>query len=120
MERQTLPESGLMMRHPSLSIMKKVDCPEKKVFAGSGEDCDELTKGNCECVTIQPFTNFKGNQALCQVIFSGSDHNSHMCPKSAAEILNLLISVNDSGCNNHTTLHAAYKEDHGQKLHRVL
>ena len=111
MERQTLPESGLMMRHPSLSIIKKVDCPEKKVFAGSGEDCDELTKGNCECVTIQPFTNFKGNQALCQVIFSGSGHNSHMCPKSAAEkIPNLLIAVNDSGCTDHTTLHAACKE----------
>lgn len=46
-----------------------------------------------------------------QVIFSGSGHNCHMCPKSAAEkISNLLISVNDSGCTDHTTLHAAYKE----------
>ena len=62
-------------------------------------------------MTIQPFKISKGNQVLCQVIFSGSDHNSHMCPKSAAEkIPNLLISVNDSGCTDHTTLHAAYKE----------
>ena len=30
-------------------------------------------------------TNFKEDQALCQVIFSCDGHNSHMCPKSAAE-----------------------------------
>ena len=42
-----------------------------------------------------------------QVIFSGSGHNCHMCPKSAAEkVPNLIISVNDSGCSDHTTLHA--------------
>ena len=81
------------------------------MFAGNGEDCDELTKENRECVTMQLFTNFKGNPALCQGIFSRSCHNSHMCSMSAAEkILNLLISVNDKGCNDHTTLHAAYKE----------
>ena len=34
-----------------------------------------------------------------------------MCPKSVAEkIPNLLIAVNDSGCTDHTTLHAACKE----------
>ena len=110
MERQTLPKSGLVMRHPSLSITKKW-IVQKKVFAGSGEDCDELTKENHKCVTIQPFKISKRNQVLCQVIFSGSGHNSHMFSKSAAEkIPNLLISVNDSGCTDHTTLHAAYKE----------
>ena len=81
------------------------------MFAGSGEDCDELKKENHKCVTIQPFKISKRNQVLCQVIFSGSGHNSHMFSKSAAEkIPNLLISVNDSGCTDHTTLHAAYKE----------
>ena len=68
---------------------------------------DELTKENRECVMIQPFTNFKGDQALCQVIFSGSGHNSHMCPIVAKEkIPNLLISVNKSGYSDHKTLHA--------------
>ena len=42
----------------------------KKVFSGSTGDCYELTKENCECVTIQPFTNSKGDQVLCRVIFS--------------------------------------------------
>ena len=58
-------------------------------------------------VIIKKIINFKGEQA----IFSGSGHNSHMCPNSVTEkIPNLLISVNDSGYSEHSTLHAAYKE----------
>ena len=60
-------------------------------------------------MTIQPFT--KGDQALCQVIFSGSGHSSHICPIVAEEkIPNLLILVNESGYSDHKTPHAAYKE----------
>ena len=104
------PNLGSWWDTPVHQLQKKW-IVQKKVFAGSGEDCDELKKENHKCVTIQPFRIFKGNQVLCRVIFSGSGHNSHMCPKSAAEkISNLLISVNDSGCTDHTTLHAAYKE----------
>ena len=96
---------------PQFINYKKSGLSRKKVYAVSGEDCNELTIENHECVTIQPFTNFKGNQALRQVIFSGSGHNSHMHPKSAAEkIPNLLISVNDSGWTDHATLNAVYKE----------
>ena len=96
---------------PQFINYQKKGCSRAKVFAGSGEDCDELVKENRECVTVQPFSNFKGDQALCQVIFSGSGHSSHMCPKSAAEkILNLMISVNESGYSDHKTLNYAYKQ----------
>ena len=58
-------------------------------------------------VIIKQFINFNGDQD----IFFRSGHNSHMCLKSVAEkIPNLLISVNDSGYSDHSTLHAAYKE----------
>ena len=40
---------------PQFINYKKSELSRKKVFAGSGEDCDELTKESCECVTIQPF-----------------------------------------------------------------
>ena len=75
MERQTLPESVPTMRPQNLSTARKVNFSEKKVFAGSGGGYDELRKGNCESVAIQPFTNFKGDQALCQMVFSGGGHS---------------------------------------------
>ena len=84
---------------------------KSKIYAGSGHDCNEITKENRENVTIQPFSNFAGDLAMCQVIFSGSGLTSHMCPKNAAEkIENLIITVNDTGCSTGETLLAAYSE----------
>ena len=40
------------------------------VFGGSGEDCNKLTKKNNDCVTMQPFSSFNGDLAMCQVIFA--------------------------------------------------
>jgi len=62
-------------------------------------------------VTVQPFSNFAGEMAMCQVIFSGSGLNSQMClPVAAGKIDNLIVSVNESGCSTGETLLAAYKE----------
>ena len=84
---------------------------KKKIYAGSSHDCNEITKENRESVTVQPFSNFAGDLAMCQVIFSGSGLTSHMCPKNAAEkIENLIISVNDTGYSTGETLHSAYTE----------
>ena len=81
---------------------------KKKIYAGSSHDCNEITKENRESVTVQPFSNFAGDLAMCQVIFSGSGLTSHMCPKNAAEkIENLIISVNDTGYSTGETLHSA-------------
>ena len=81
-----------------------------RVFAESGGDCEQLSKENRECVTVHPFSNLSGDQAMCQVIFSSSGHSSNMCPVACENIPNLLISVNDSGCSDHYTLNAAYKQ----------
>ena len=84
---------------------------KSKIYAGSGHDCNEISKENHESVTVQPFSNFAGDLAMCQVIFSGSGLTSHMCPQNAADkIENLIISVNDSGCSTGETLYSAYKE----------
>ena len=48
--------------------------------------------------------------AMCQVIFEGPCIISSMVPDRAAEIPRLLISTNDSGVQDHTSLLAAYKE----------
>ena len=83
----------------------------KRVYAGAGHDSNKMTKQNRECVTIHPFSNFAGDLAMCQVIFSGSGMTSHMCPPAAAaKISNLVISVNESGCTTGETLLAAYEE----------
>ena len=81
-----------------------------RVFAGSGEDSKQLSKENRECVTVHPFSNLSGDQAMCHVIFSSSGHSTNMCPTAVENIPNLLISVNDSGCSDHNTLNAAYQE----------
>ena len=84
---------------------------KKNIYAGSGQDCNIILKENRECVTVQPFSNFAGDMAMCQVIFSGSGMTSHMCPPAAAEkIDNLLVSVNESRCSTGETLLAAYKQ----------
>ena len=84
---------------------------KKKIYAGTGHDCNIMTKENRESVTIHPFSNFAGELAMCQVIFSGSGMTSHMCPTAAEKkIRNLLISVNEKGCSTGETLLAAYKE----------
>jgi len=84
---------------------------KKHVYAGIGHDCNKVTKENHECVTVQPFSNFAGEMAMCQVILSESGLNSQMCPLIAAgRIDNLIVSVNESGCSTGETLLAAYKE----------
>ena len=84
---------------------------KKKIFAGSGDDCAELSKENRESVRVQPFSNFARHLAMVQVVFAGAGMTNHMCSKSAAEkIPNLLVSVNESGCTTGDTLLAAYKE----------
>ena len=81
----------------------------KKVFGVSGERCETLTKSNRESVTVQPFSSLDGRTHQTQVIFSGSGHSNHMAPAVTEKIKELLISVNSSGCSDHTTLLAAYK-----------
>ena len=84
---------------------------KKKIYAGSGHDCSIMTKENRESVTVHPFSNFAGDLAMCQIIFSGTGITSHMCPPAAADkIKNLLISVNQKGCSTGETLLSAYKE----------
>jgi hypothetical protein len=59
---------------------------------------------------VQPFSNFAGDVAMCQVIFAGTGMTNHMCPPVEAEnINNLLVSVNEKGSTTGETLHAAYK-----------
>lgn len=80
------------------------------VFGSKGEDCAKLIKENRDCVTVQPFSSFKGDLAMCQVIFSGAGITSHMAPEVANnEIENLLVSVNESGVSDHKTLLAGYQ-----------
>ena len=84
---------------------------KKKIYAGTGHDCNVMTKENRESVTVHPFSNFAGDLAICQIVFSGSGMTSHMCPPAAEEkIKNLFISVNEKGCTTGETLLAAYKE----------
>ena len=65
------------------------------MYAGTGQYCNVMTKENRESVTIHPFSNFAGELAMCQIIFSVSGMTSHMCPAADEEkIDNLLISVN--------------------------
>ena len=78
---------------------------KKHVYAGIGHDCNKVTKENHECVTVQPFSNFAGEMAMCQVIFSGSGLNIQMCPQIATGKID-----NKSGCSTGETLLAAYKE----------
>ena len=81
-----------------------------KVFSGKGDECMKLTKENRDCVTVLPFATFSGELSICQVIFSGSGHTSHMAPEIADKnIDNLMISVNEHGVSDHATLLAAYK-----------
>ena len=71
---------------------------KRKIYAGNSHDCKEITKENRESVTVQPFSNFVGDLAICPIIFSGSGLTSNMCPKNATEnIKNLIIIVNDTG-----------------------
>ena len=80
------------------------------VLGCKGEDCAKLIKENRDCVTVQPFSSFQGDLAMCQVIFSGAGITSHMAPEVAdTEIENLLVSVNESGVSDHKTLLAGYK-----------
>ena len=84
---------------------------KKKIYAGAGHDCNVMTKENRESVTVHPFSNFAGDLAMCQIVFSGSGMTCHMCPPAAEEkIKNLFISVNEKGCTTGETLLAAYKE----------
>ena len=83
---------------------------KKKIFAGTSEDCSELSKENRESVTVQPFSNFAGELAMVQVVFSGAGITNHMCPKNAAEkIPNLFISVTEKGSTTGQSLLPAYK-----------
>ena len=80
------------------------------VFGASGEDCQRLIKENRDCVTVHPFSSFDGDMAMCQVLFSGSGHSSHMVPQNAADrIRNLLVTVNECGVTENKSLLAAYK-----------
>ena len=79
------------------------------IYAGSGHDCNRVTKENRECITIQPFSNFSGDLAMCQVLFSGTGLTSHMCPETATDnIENLFISVTEKGVSTQESLYAAY------------
>ena len=81
------------------------------VLAGVGDECQELTKENRDCVTVQPFSSFDGDLAMCQVLFSGAGHTSHMAPELAVEkISNLLVTVNEHGVTTHKSLLSACKE----------
>ena len=53
------------------------------VLGAKGEDCSKLIKENRDCLTVQPFSSFQGDLAMCQVIFSGAGITSHMAPEAA-------------------------------------
>ena len=57
---------------------------KKTIYAGSGHDCNQITKENRECVTVQPFSNFAGDVAMCQVIFAGTRMTNHYVPASCS------------------------------------
>ena len=80
------------------------------VLGAKGEDCSKLMTENRDCITIQPFSSFQGDLAMCQVIFSGAGITSHMAPEAAeSDIDNLLVSVNENAVSDHKTLLAGYK-----------
>jgi len=80
------------------------------VLGAKGEDCSKLIKENRDCITVQPFSSFKGDLAMCQVIFSGAGITSHMAPEAAeSEIENLFVSVNENAVSDHKSLLAGYK-----------
>ena len=84
--------------------------PNGLVYAGRGDACQKMIRENRECVTIHPFVSFDGDIAICHVIFKGKGISEQMAPELAVQnIQNLLISTNDSGSQDHTTLLAAYK-----------
>ena len=65
---------------------------------------------NKECVNISPVVSLSGVICVCQVIFGTKDITNQMAPKETVEkIDNLLISITDSGCQDHTSLLAFYK-----------
>ena len=85
--------------------------PSGLYFAGTGEPCQQLIKENRECVTIQPFVSFAGEQCMCQVIFSGKSITSSMAPQSVVDkIPHLLVSTTENGVQTKESLLAAYKE----------
>ena len=88
---------------------------QRLVFGVSGKNYEKLYKPNRECITVDPFSTMQGDTLMCQVIFSGSGHTSHMAPESVKNINELLITVNQSGVSDNCTLLAAYKE-----LDRIL
>ena len=42
------------------------------VYAGKGEECNQLIRENRECVTINPFVRLSGSVEICHLIFKGS------------------------------------------------
>ena len=84
--------------------------PNGLVSAGRGESCQRMIKENRECVTVHPFVFFRGEIAMCHIIFKGKGISAHMAPKEAVErIPNLLICTNGSGSQDHSTLLSAYQ-----------
>lgn len=84
--------------------------PNGLAYAGRGESCQKMIRENRECVTLHPFVSFGGEIAMCHIIFKGKGISAHMAPKEAVEkIPNLLISTNDSGSQDHSTLLSAYE-----------
>ena len=82
----------------------------KLIIGAKGENCSKLIKENRDCITVQPFSSFKGDLAMCQAIFSGAGITSHMAPGAAeTEIENLLVFVNESAVSDHKALLAGYK-----------
>ena len=70
-----------------------------------------MSKEKRESVTVKPFSNFAGQLAMVQVVFSGAGMTNHMCPKNAAEkIPNILVSVNENECTTGDSLLPTYKE----------
>ena len=43
-----------------------------QLICGKGDDCNNLTKENRECLTIHLLSTFSGDLAICQIIFAGT------------------------------------------------
>ena len=87
--------------------------PSGLVYAGRGEEAKKMINENRECVTINPVITLSGKVLMCQVIFAGKGVMSSMAPKEAVEnIPNLLVSVTESGMQDHKSMLSSYKVLH--------
>ena len=52
--------------------------PNGLVYDGRGKSCQKMIRENRECVTVHPFVSFRGDLAMCHIIYKGKGISAHM------------------------------------------